>query len=254
MTNDWPPESRTTRTRYASSWQCNARAARVRTGVGSAWLGYFSVGFSSSHQRAEDPHWSAHVLPYGRHCPTNGRRNPGVATMSAIAPTVDASFRAGITWLHGFRSIFSSRDAARMGPYAVTVYLVIKAPANFKTGNSFPSIDDIVDETGMRKSQVHRTLVGCGQLEMKTATEAQWARSVQPRPATRAVVFDAFGTLVARDIMSTATSVALNGVTGECPPVVHAVSRSDVCDHPLLTNFTRWPAHGHRQPVERTEG
>ncbi|WP_434033353.1 HAD family hydrolase [Cupriavidus sp. a3] len=32
---------------------------------------------------------------------------------------------------------------------------------------------------------------------MKTAKGAQWARSVQPRPPTRAVVFDAFGTLVA---------------------------------------------------------
>lgn len=78
--------------------------------------------------------------------------------MSAIAPTADASFRAETTWFHVFRSMFSSRDAARMGPYAVTVYLVIKAHANFNTGNSFPSIDVIVDETGISKSQVIRVL------------------------------------------------------------------------------------------------
>jgi len=54
--------------------------------------------------------------------------------------------------------MFSSRDAARMGPYAVTVYLVIKAHTNFNTGNSFPSIDVIVDETGISRSQVIRVL------------------------------------------------------------------------------------------------
>lgn len=78
--------------------------------------------------------------------------------MSAVALGRDEGLRAETTWFHVFRSMFSSRDAARMGPYAVTVYLVIKAHTNFNTGNSFPSIDVIVDETGISRSQVIRVL------------------------------------------------------------------------------------------------
>jgi len=78
--------------------------------------------------------------------------------MSAIPSIADESFRAETTWFHVFRSMFSSRDAARMGPYAVTVYLVIKAHANFKTGSAFPSIEVIGDETGISRSQVIRVL------------------------------------------------------------------------------------------------
>ncbi|UZF34539.1 helix-turn-helix domain-containing protein [Ralstonia pseudosolanacearum] len=78
--------------------------------------------------------------------------------MSAAALGPDEDFRAETTWFHVFRSMFSSHDAARMGPYAVTVYLVIKAHANFNTGNSFPSIELIADETGISRSQVIRVL------------------------------------------------------------------------------------------------
>ncbi|MHA6891409.1 helix-turn-helix domain-containing protein [Ralstonia pseudosolanacearum] len=78
--------------------------------------------------------------------------------MSAVALGPDENLRAETTWFHIFRSMFSSRDAARMGPYAVTVYLVIKAHANFHTGNSFPSIELIADETGISRSQVIRVL------------------------------------------------------------------------------------------------
>ncbi|AOZ07727.1 helix-turn-helix domain-containing protein [Cupriavidus malaysiensis] len=78
--------------------------------------------------------------------------------MNAVALGSDENLRAETTWFHVFRSMFSSRDAARMGPYAVTVYLVIKAHANFNTGNSFPSIDVIADETGISRSQVIRVL------------------------------------------------------------------------------------------------
>lgn len=45
-----------------------------------------------------------------------------------------------------------------MGPYAVTIYLVIKAHTNFSTGRSFPAIDTIATESGISRSQVMREL------------------------------------------------------------------------------------------------
>ncbi|WP_133792379.1 helix-turn-helix domain-containing protein [Paraburkholderia silvatlantica] len=67
-------------------------------------------------------------------------------------------FRAETTWFHVFHSMIETGDIARMGPYAVTVYLVIKAHTNFKTGRSFPAIDTISVESGISRSQVIREL------------------------------------------------------------------------------------------------
>ncbi len=66
--------------------------------------------------------------------------------------------RAETTWFHVFRSMFSSGDAARMGPHAVVVYFVIKAHANFRTGFASPSIDLISTMSGVSRSQVIRAL------------------------------------------------------------------------------------------------
>lgn len=67
--------------------------------------------------------------------------------------------RAETTWFHVFHSMFWSGDAAKMGPYAVTVYLAIKAHANFKTGASFPEIDTIVAKSSISRRQVMRVLI-----------------------------------------------------------------------------------------------
>ncbi len=67
-------------------------------------------------------------------------------------------FRAETTWFHVFHSMIETGDIARMGPYAVTVYLVIKAHTNFRTGRSFPQIETISDESGISRSQVIREL------------------------------------------------------------------------------------------------
>lgn len=67
-------------------------------------------------------------------------------------------FRAETTWFHVFHSMIETGDIAQMGPYAVTVYIVIKAHTNFKTGRSFPSIDSISVESGISRSQVMREL------------------------------------------------------------------------------------------------
>lgn len=57
-------------------------------------------------------------------------------------------FRAETTWFHVFHSMIATGDIARIGPYAVTVYLVIKAHANFETGKSFPGIDTLTTKVG----------------------------------------------------------------------------------------------------------
>jgi DNA-binding transcriptional ArsR family regulator len=67
-------------------------------------------------------------------------------------------FTAETTWFHVFRSMIENGDVAKMKPYAVTVYLVIKAHTNFKNGVAFPGIELIMEKSGMSKSQVIRSL------------------------------------------------------------------------------------------------
>lgn len=47
-------------------------------------------------------------------------------------------FKAETAWFHIFKTMIDNGDVARMGPYAVTVYLVIKSHTNFATGRPFP--------------------------------------------------------------------------------------------------------------------
>lgn len=67
-------------------------------------------------------------------------------------------FQAETTWFHVFVSMVESGDVARLGPYAVTVYMVIKAYTNWKTGRAFPSVDTIVEKSGISKRQVLNSL------------------------------------------------------------------------------------------------
>ena len=67
-------------------------------------------------------------------------------------------FKAETTWFHVFVSMIENGDVAKMGPYAVTVYLVVKAYTNWKTGKAFPSIDTIASKSGISKRQVINSL------------------------------------------------------------------------------------------------
>jgi hypothetical protein len=67
-------------------------------------------------------------------------------------------FKAETTWFHVFVSMIENGDVAKMGPYAVTVYLVVKAYTNWKTGKAFPSIDTIAEKSGISKRQVINSL------------------------------------------------------------------------------------------------
>jgi DNA-binding transcriptional MocR family regulator len=63
-------------------------------------------------------------------------------------------FKAETTWFHVFRSMIETGDVARMGASAFTTYCVIKAHTNFSTGRAFPSIETIVEKSGISKRQV----------------------------------------------------------------------------------------------------
>lgn len=67
-------------------------------------------------------------------------------------------FEATTTWFHVFRSMIDSGDVKNLGPYAVTVYLVIKAYTNFSTGRAFPAIETIAEKSGVSVAQVKREL------------------------------------------------------------------------------------------------
>ena len=67
-------------------------------------------------------------------------------------------FKAETTWFHVFKDMIESGDVAKMGAYAVTVYLVIKSYTNFSTGRAFPAIDLISEKSGISEAQVKRVL------------------------------------------------------------------------------------------------
>jgi len=67
-------------------------------------------------------------------------------------------FEAQASWFHVFKSMLDGGDVAKMGPYATTVYIAIKAYTNWKTGKSWPGIELIVEKTGISRAQVMRSL------------------------------------------------------------------------------------------------
>lgn len=67
-------------------------------------------------------------------------------------------FNAETTWFHLFRTMFTNGDVKKIGPFAYTIYGAIKSHASFRTGESFPSIERLMDITGISRSQVKRVL------------------------------------------------------------------------------------------------
>ena len=67
-------------------------------------------------------------------------------------------FKAETTWFHVFVSMIENGDVAKLGPYAVTVYLVVKAYTNWKTGKAFPSIETIAEKSGISRAKVITSL------------------------------------------------------------------------------------------------
>lgn len=76
---------------------------------------------------------------------------------------------ADAQFFHVFKSMVKSGDAAKMGGPAVLVYIVIKTFTDLATGKSFPTMDTIVEMSGMSERNVRRhlkTLAENGYLEI----------------------------------------------------------------------------------------
>lgn len=67
-------------------------------------------------------------------------------------------FKAETTWFHVFKDMIDSGDVSKMGPFAFTVYAVIKAHTNFSTGHAFPAIETISEKSGISIAQVKREM------------------------------------------------------------------------------------------------
>jgi len=78
---------------------------------------------------------------------------PG-AQVTKQLPLIEAQ----TAWFHVFKSMVDSGDVAKMGPFAVTVYLVIKAYTNWKTGKSWPGTELIAEKTGISERKVRDCL------------------------------------------------------------------------------------------------
>jgi DNA-binding transcriptional MocR family regulator len=78
---------------------------------------------------------------------------------------------AETTWFHTFRTMFTSGDVKKIGPYAFTVYSAIKSYTNFRSGESFPKIETLMDVTGVSRSQVKRVLVDLAKLGYLSVTK-----------------------------------------------------------------------------------
>lgn len=76
----------------------------------------------------------------------------------AAQPPQRELFKAETAWFHVFKTMIDNGDVAAMGPYAVTVYLVIKSHTNFATGRAFPALETIAEKSGVSLAQVKREL------------------------------------------------------------------------------------------------
>lgn len=65
---------------------------------------------------------------------------------------------AQAAWFHVFKSMIENGDFAKMGPYAISVYMVVKCYTNWKTGRAWPGIETIVEKSGISKRQVINAL------------------------------------------------------------------------------------------------
>lgn len=82
----------------------------------------------------------------------------GTPNPQQTPPKQHELFEAQTQWFHIFKAMIDSGDVAKMGPYAFTVYTVIKAHTNFSTGRAFPAVETIAEKAGVSVVQVKREL------------------------------------------------------------------------------------------------
>lgn len=90
----------------------------------------------------------------------------------ASPPTLNAD----TYWVHLLKDMVHSGEAAKIGPYAFAVYMVIKAHTN-ANGTAFPSVPTIAEKSGMSEPQVKR--------QLKILTETGFLTNLRPTNGTR---------------------------------------------------------------------
>jgi len=84
-----------------------------------------------------------------------------IKRLSSYAPACSSQgelFKAETTWFHVFKAMIDSGDVAKLGPFAVSTYLIIKAHTNFSTGQAFPGIELIAEKSGISERKVKECL------------------------------------------------------------------------------------------------
>lgn len=66
--------------------------------------------------------------------------------------------KAETFWVHMFKAMIDSGEAAKMGATAFLVYTVIKSHADYNTGDAFPGLEVIAEKAGITTRQVMREL------------------------------------------------------------------------------------------------
>lgn len=70
---------------------------------------------------------------------------------------MNSNLSAELHWVHVFKDMVFSGDAAKMGPLAMAVYVVIKTYTS-SGGAAFPSIETIANRSGMSEASVKRQI------------------------------------------------------------------------------------------------
>lgn len=105
-------------------------------------------------------------------------------------------YKAQTWWLRILKEMIDSGDWAKMGPYATSVYTVIKAHAAQNNGDSFPSQELIAEETGMSLSEVKRAVKKL--VEMKYVKTSKVGRNAHYELVEKIQIYDDDGDAIAQ--------------------------------------------------------
>ena len=95
---------------------------------------------------------------------------------NANLKTTPPILNADAYWVHLLKDMVHSGEAAKIGPYAFAVYMVIKAHTN-ANGTAFPSVTTIAEKSGMSERQVKR--------QLQILTESGFLTNLRPSNGTR---------------------------------------------------------------------
>jgi DNA-binding transcriptional ArsR family regulator len=172
-------------------------------------------------------------------------------------------FSTDSVWFHVFRSMVVSGDVAKMGPYATTVYLVIKSHVNIDGGQAWPSVQTISELSGLSERQVMRELKVLA--EFKYITIEKVGRSNKytlreriPIKNDEGLVAHASWDYVPRQVSNAVSELQNVTLTGDFAGakiihIEHLHLNMQIGDHATQTNFNGVTADSIRDPKMREQ-